>query len=168
MVQDARNRNVGPWRDDPVAALRRAVMEVVFGAPEDQPCELLPASAFPTPADMRPVPRWRRAGGVPDGEIGPNSRTVNSRLFSSCAGWVDPPTSGEFYAAIRAETPAPRQRAILRTWFREATNSEVLWGWIEEAYTLPELVAAIHRIGYRRNALNHYLNGFARRARTAG
>ena len=34
---------------------------------------------------------------------------------------------------------------------------------IEEAYTWPMLVAAIHRIGYRRNALNHYLNGFARR-----
>ncbi len=167
MAQDADSRDALTERDDPVEALRRSGMEVVFGAPEDRPCELLPASAFPTPADVRPVPRWRRAGGTADGEIGPNSRTVNSRLFSSCAGWVDPPTSAEFYAAIRAQAPDPRQRAILRTWFREATNSEVLWGWIEEAYTLPELVAAIHQIGYRRNALNHYLNSFARPGRTA-
>ena len=63
---------------------------------------------------------------------------------------------------IREENPSRRQRAVLRTWFREATNSEILWGWIEEAYTWPMLVTAVHRIGYHRNGLNHYLNGFAR------
>ena len=146
-----------------VAALRDSGMEVVFGDPEDRPCELLPPEAFPTPEETRPDPELRRRGGTPDEETGPDCRAVYWRFFSSCAGWPHPPTPREFHDAIRDENPSRRQRAVLRTWFREATNSEILWGWIEEAYTWPMLVAAIHRIGYRRNALNHYLNGFARR-----
>ena len=145
-----------------IGELRRAGLEVVFGAPEDRPCDLLPAEAFPTPADVRPDPELRRRGGVPDAETGPNSRTVYWRFFSICAGWPQPPTPGEFYEAIRAEHPNRRQRAVLLAWFCEATNRDILRGWIEEAYTWPMLVAAIHRVGYRRNALNHYLNGFAR------
>ena len=153
----------GPREEEErIAELRRSGMEVVFGDPEDRPCDLLPPEAFPTPEDVRPDPGLRRRGGTPDEETGPNSHAVYWRFFSSCAGWPVPPTPREFYDAIREENPSRRQRAVLRTWFREATNSEILWGWIEEAYTWPMLVAAVHRIGYHRNALNHYLNGFAR------
>ena len=146
-----------------IADLRRSGMEIVFGDPEDRPCDLLPPEAFPAPEDIRPDPEVRRRGGTSDEEIGRNSHAVYWRFFSSCAGWPCPPTPGEFYDAIREESPNRRQRTVLRTWFREATNSQILWGWIEEAYTWPMLVAAIHRVGYRRNALNHYLNGFAKR-----
>lgn len=153
--------------EERVAELRRSGMEVVFGDPEDRSCELLAPEAFPTPEEVRPDPELRRWSGTPDEEIGPDSRAVYWRFFSSCAGWPRPPTPREFYDAIRNENPSRRQRAVLRTWFREATNSEILRGWIEEAYTWPMLVAAIHRTGYRRNALNHYLNGFARRRNRA-
>ena len=146
-----------------IADLWRSGMEIVFGDPEDRPCDLLPPEAFPAPEDIRPDPEVRRRGGTSDEETGRNSRAVYWRFFSSCAGWPCPPTPGEFYDAIREESPNRRQRTVLRTWFREATNSQILWGWIEEAYTWPMLVAAIHRVGYRRNALNHYLNGFAKR-----
>ena len=153
----------GPGKDkERITELRRSGLEVVFGRPEDQPCDLLPPEAFPVPEDVRPDPELRRRGGVPDDETGPDSRTVYWRFFSSCAGWPRPPTPREFYTAIREENPDRRQRAVLRIWLREATNSEILRGWIEEAYTWPMLVAAIHRIGYHRNDLNCYLNGFAR------
>ena len=153
--------------DRRIAGILRDGMEVVFGDPDDRPCGLLPPEAFPTPEDIRPDPELRRRGGTPDEEIGPNSHAVYWRLFSSCAGWPHPPTPGEFYDAIREQNPSLRQRAVLRTWFREATDSEILRGWIEEAYTWPMLVAAVHRIDYRRNALNHYLNGFAKQRNRA-
>lgn len=151
-----------------VEALRADGLEIVFGEPEDRPCELLPPDAFPGPDEVRPDPALRRLGGVPDDETGPNSHAVYGRFFSSCAGWPSPPTPAEFFEAVRTSSPTRRQRSVLRTWFREATNSEILWGWMEESYTWPLLVAAIHRIGYHRNSLNNYLNGFAkpRRART--
>ena len=155
-----RRRNASPSSGAPA-------WRSVFGDPEDRLCDLLPPEAFPTPADIRPDPELRRRGGIPDEETGPDSHAVYWRFFSSCAGWPVPPTPREFYDAIREENPSRRQRAILRAWFREATNSEILWGWLEEAYTWPILVAAIHRIGYRRNALNHYLNGFAKRRNRA-
>ena len=150
--------------DARIAELRRAGMEVIVGAPEHRPCDLLAAQAFPTPEDVRPDPELRRRGGVPDEETGANSHAVYWRFFSSCAGWPRPPSPEEFYQAIRAEHPSRRQQAVLLVWFCEATDSEILHGWIEEAYTWPMLVAAVHRIGYRRNALNHYLNGFAKSA----
>ena len=150
-----------------IAELRRSGMEVIFGDPEDRPCDLLPPEAFPAPDEIRPDPELRRRGGTPDDETGPDSRAVYRRFLSSCAGWPHPPTPREFYEALREANPSRRQRAVLRTWFREATNSEILWGWIEEAYTWPMLVAAIHRTGYRRNALSHYLNGFAKRRHRA-
>ena len=150
-----------------IARLRRAGMEIVFGGPEEQPCDLLPPSAFPGPHEVRPIPALRRQAGIDDTETGPNSRTVRWRFFSSCAGWPRPPTPAEFHEAIRTATPDRRQRAVLRAWLTEATNREITRAWMEEAYTWPMLVAAIHRIGYRRNALNHYLNGFARTRRHA-
>lgn len=159
MTRDTVEHYASRTEDTRIAELRRAGMEVFFGAPEDRSCDLLPADAFPS---VRPDPVLRRRGGVPDEETGANSHAVYWRFFSSCAGWPQPPTPGEFYEAIRTEHPNRRQRAVLLAWFCEATNSDILHGWIEEAYTWPMLVAAIHRIGYRRNALNHYLNGFAK------
>lgn len=145
-----------------IARLRSAGMEVVFGGPADQPCDLLPPSAFPGPPEVRPIPALRRRAGIGDSETGRNSRTVRWRFCSSCAGWPRPPTPAEFHEAVRAANPDRRQRAVLRTWLIEATNREIARVWIEEAYTWPMLVAAIHRIRYHRNALNYYLNGFAR------
>ena len=163
MTHEVVERHGSREEENRIADLQRSGMEIVFGDPEDRPCDLLPPEAFPAPEDIRPDPGVRRRGGTSDEETGRNSRAVYWRFFSSCAGWPCPPTPGEFYDAIREENPNRRQRTVLRTWFREATNSQILWGWIEEAYTWPMLVAAIHRVGYRRNALNHYLNGFAKR-----
>ncbi len=77
-----------------IADLRRSGMEIVFGDPEDRPCDLLPPEAFSAPEDIRPDPEVRRRGGTSDEETGRNSRAVYWRFFSSCAGWPCPPHPG--------------------------------------------------------------------------
>ena len=99
---------------------------------------------------------------IPDHETGPNSRSVRARLASSCAGWPEPPNAQEFYAAVRAPRPSVRQCAIVCAWAREATSGDVMRGWLEEAYTWPILVAALHRANPGHRALNELLNGFAK------
>ena len=85
----------GPGKDkERITELRRSGLEVVFGRPEDQPCDLLPPETFPVPEDVRPDPELRRRGGVPDDETGPDSRTVYWRFFSSAPDGPGPPPLG--------------------------------------------------------------------------
>ena len=127
-----------------------------------EPCELLPPGAFPVVDDPPPNRELRRLWGAPDAQTGEHSHAVTWRFFSSCAGWPRPPTAEEFYRALRADSPTPRQRGVIRTWLREATYSELLQGWIEEAYTWRELVTAAHRVGFDVYGTCRWLNGFAR------
>lgn len=124
------------------------------------PVALLPPEAFP---DTQPDRVEREVvDGIPPHETGTNSRTVRARLASSCAGWPSPPDAPEFYAAVRAVHPSVRQCAIIRTWAREATSGDIVRGWLEEAYTWPLLVAALHRNDAGHRVLNELLNGFAK------
>ena len=137
---------------------------VQWGDPwEREPCDLLPPEAFYGPECPRPSEEMlRRAGVDVDVPTGPESRVVELRLFSECAGWPEPATARELYEAMRAESPTPRQVLVMRTWLRAASFSELLGGWIEHAYTWRELARAAHRTGPHRNELKHWLNDFAR------
>jgi len=84
---------------------------------------------------------------VPADEIGPNCRTVARRIASACAGWRNPPTPREFFEAVRAERPSPRQAVIVTMWLREASDDDLILAWAEEAYTFRQLAHAIHRSG---------------------
>ena len=75
------------------------------------------------------------------------SRVIAARFTSSCAGWRQPPTSQEFYAAVRADQPSARERDILEAWITETTPDEIVAAWAEQAYTLRELVGVLHRAG---------------------
>ena len=135
-------------------------IHITRGGPPSEPCQLLPPEAFP---ETRPDPQEREAvDGIPAHETGLNSRTVRARLASSSAGWPSPPDAPEFHAAVRSPRPTVRQRAIVRTWANEATSGDIVRGWLEEAYTWPMLVAALHRAGAGHHALNELLNGFAK------
>ena len=130
------------------------------GGQPSEPCRLLPPDAFP---ETRPDSVEREAvDGIPAQETGPNSRTVRTRLASSCAGWPSPQDAPEFYAAVRSLRPTVRQGAIIRTWANEATSGDIVRGWLEEAYSWPMLVTALHRTGAGHRALNELLNGFAK------
>ena len=83
-----------------------------------------------------------------DALIGPKARVLTSRIISSCAGWPEWPTSKELFDALHAEEPTDRQRALIGMWVSEATETELMDAWIQEVYTLRELVAAMHRIDY--------------------
>lgn len=116
--------------------------------------------AFPdteaSPDETRRLSRGRGAE-----ETGRNSITVKMRLAGSCAGWPRRPKSSEFYDAVRAEALNSRQRAILYVFAQEAEWYELIGAWAEGAYTLRQLVAALHRAGHSHCRAARRLNGWA-------
>ena len=159
----------GDPASDTLRAMTHAVAQDIVverGAPwEREPCGLLPPEAFYGADAPRPSPDLLRLCGV-DGDTptGPESRCVELRLFSECAGWRTPPVAEDLYHAMRAPEPTSRQLLVMRTWLRSASFSELLGGWMEYAYTWRELVRAAHLTGPHRNELKHWLNDFARPA----
>ena len=86
------------------------------------------------------------------------SSVIAARFTSSCAGWRQPPTAQEFYAAVRADSPSARQRDILEIWITETTSDEIVAAWAEQAFTLRELVSALHRAGVTAGRWTRKLN----------
>ena len=116
-----------------------------------EPTALGPPEAF---GDFRGNGRDRTRFGIetPPDKTGPKSAAVSRRIAKSCAGWRRPPTETEFYEAVHAPEPTERQAGIIGMWVCEATMDEILLACAEEAYTLRELIKAIHRT---RNAENY-------------
>ena len=113
---------------------------------DDEPTVLGPPEAF---TDMRGTADDRARFGLPTPpeETGRASGAIARRITKSCAGWRRSPTAQEFFDALHADEPTERQAAIIGMWVREAPVEEVLLACAEEAYTLRELIAAIHRTG---------------------
>ena len=119
---------------------------------------LLPPARF----SDTPAAGWQCAIiGAPTstGETRERSRAVTMRLMLSSAGWKQRPTAAEFYEAVRAKRPTARQQALLSTWAAEAEWYELLEAWTEHAYTLRELVEALHRAGLSRCRAAEALGG---------
>ena len=79
-----------------------------------------PAGAVQRPESVRrPAPRTLpdNPKGRPRPRSGHGSRAVY-------AGWKRQPSAEEFTAALQADNPGERQRALIPTWAREATNEE--------------------------------------------
>ena len=106
--------------------------------------QLKPASAFSNVAANEDLRRLCDIVRCTD-ELGRQSRTVRGRILSSCAGWRKPPSTEEFYEAIRAVAPTKRQTAIIGMWWGEATDDEIALAWSEEVYTYRELAQAVTR-----------------------
>lgn len=114
-------------------------------------------------ADTEPTAEERRRLSRARGpeETRRNSITVELRLARSCAGWRERPKSRELYDAIRADRPDERQRTILHVFAQEADWHELISAWAEGAYTLRQLVAALHRSGHARCRAARALNRWA-------
>ncbi len=109
-----------------------------------RPCLLGPPEAFPDAlASASYFDDWTTHDPA---RTGPVSSAVARRLASSCAGWPVRPTAAEFYAAIHAEHPDGRQKALISTWATEASYLDIMDAWAERVYTIRELVAAFHKI----------------------
>ena len=123
---------------------------------------LMPAEAFDdesaTDADLH-----RLVHEPEPAATGPHSRAVASRMASSGAGCAEPPTGPELYDAIRADRPTDRQKSLLRLWANETEWFELIEAWAERAYTLRQLVGALHRAGITRSRHSRTLNRWAAR-----
>ena len=127
--------------------------------PAGEPDVLAPAAQFSDrqgSAALRARVGWER----PPDQLRERSETVRRRILSSCAGWPRWPTAEEFYEAVRAPALTRYQRHLVSMWVMEAEWGETLRAWAEEAYTVRELVAAIHRTGTAtdRRSRNRELN----------
>ena len=107
--------------------------------------------------------RWLRPNATPETRGG-HSRAVTAHQTSTCTGWKVRPTSGEFYAAIRAEQPSERERDMLAQWVQEADWQTIMMAYADDVYTIRELVAALHRAGMSECRWSRKLNKWARPA----
>ena len=122
--------------------------------------KLHPAAWFPD----RQVSSDEQQRLLPDATratLGERSGLIGAHMASTCAGWVQIPSSQEFYAAIRAGRPTERQRDILLQWTQEAFPSAVFQAWAEGVYTMRELVGALERAGITTCRLARVINKFA-------
>ena len=72
---------------------------------------------------------------------------MTDRLLLACAGWTATPTASEFHDALRTDEPTVRQRSIVLAWLQEATDDELWYAHIEDAYSWRQLAAAIQACG---------------------
>ena len=126
-----------------------------------RPASLLPPDAFSDRPASEDSFRRLCAPGTPRGRHAP---AVRLRLASSCAGWKRRPTAEEFYDAVRAEQPTERQASIIRMWGTEATTGDIIEAWVQRAYTLRQIVAALHRANFTYAPRIHKLNRWAERS----
>ena len=124
------------------------------------PATLLPAEAFSDEPAGEAV--FRRLC-APEAPRGRHAWAVRRRIMSSCAGWAERPTAGEFYDAVRASRPTDRQQAIVRTWGAEATLEDLVEAWAQQAYTFRQLVRALHRAGFSCGPRIRTINRWARK-----
>ena len=96
---------------------------------------LLPPACSPNEKPTVEKFRQLRPHAVPAG-TGRHSQSVRMRLGLSCAGWKPWPTSEEFYEAVRAPRPTPRQRLIWRRGPPRRTGSSWSMRGRNRAYTL--------------------------------
>ena len=102
--------------------------------PEARLLKLLPPEAFNAERPRGPHPLDRVEG------------TFTSRLN----GVADPPTAADLASAMDGACTRPlteREERAVWTWLNEATTAELVHAWLDGAYALRELVAAMHRVG---------------------
>lgn len=126
-----------------------------------RPCSVAPLEAFSDEiADDKAAERFHQR---PCPGKGPDSEGVAFVFDSNCCGWETPPTSAEFYEALRAETPNTRQRTILGTWILEATIGDWLRAWAEQVYSWRMLARAVMVAGPPVYHKIRILNTYAKR-----
>ena len=132
------------------------------GEPMGRNTTLAPPEAFDTERSNAAVRAECGLTTRPE-ETGRQSRTIRNRIAKSCAGWADKPTTEEFHDALQAVEPTHRQQNLISMWMLEASNEDIILAWAEEAYTVRQLVAAVHRANAQDDnpTRNAYLNSLA-------
>ena len=102
------------------------------------------------------------------GATGPDSWTIRWLLCGTCAGWGRPPTSAEFYDAMRTERLDRRQLSVAGVLIDEASFEELVNAHTERAFTWRQLVRAMHQRGCVPAGRVREVNRFARRGEGGG
>ena len=129
--------------------------------------ELAPPDAFSDEYATRALLAEIRPDADPEA-TGPWSQTIRGLLCGACAGWGKPPTSTEFYDAMRAENPTDRQLAIAGVLMNEAGFEELLNAHTEGAFTWRQLVRAGRKRGYVPPGRIRQVNAFATKRTESG
>lgn len=132
--------------------------------PDRRPCEIGPLEAFSdeiAPEKFRREPyRTSALGGILDNGIREKSAAVTAVLNSRCCGWVNHPTSREFYEAVRNPNPTDREKALVWTWIDEAPVECWVAAWREGAYSWRMLARAFRLSGNNSYDRMRILNTF--------
>lgn len=117
-------------------------------------CRLLPPEAFPGEpflSDHRPDP-W-------------NHPVVAMVLASHCSGGKLRPGPADLYRGMRRKTPSPIERFAIRTWWCEATTTQILEALCTGVYSARDLATKLHEYGWSegRFDLVRALNGYCTR-----
>jgi hypothetical protein len=99
-------------------------------------------------------------------QTGPESHTVRGILCGACAGWRIAPTSQEFYEAVQAEKPTPRQLSIVGAVAIESSWTELISSHLERAFTWQQVVHSLQARGWCPPERAHEINRFRKRHRT--
>ena len=127
-----------------------------------------------TPARRRLLaPAWafgddERCDPQTGGPIGRDAAAVRAVFARSTAGWVDPPSAGEFYVAIRTRLRNARQRAVVNVFLDEATVPQFRQALMQGAFTLRQVARAIHGQRKYRPRVVFMLNRMANVLRDGG
>lgn len=75
------------------------------------------------------------------------------------------PSPTEFYNAMGAPKPTPRQTSIINVLITEASNNRIALAYLQGAFPWRQLARALHRRGHCSGRLARYVNLHAERGR---
>ena len=110
-----------------------------------------------------PPERFDNEYAAPDPESGnegrgPESDAIRGLIAGSCCGWEEPPTSAEFYEAMRSTAPTERQDMVAGTLVAEASNDTLALAYLQGAFTWRQVAAALRRRGAYSSRQARYVN----------
>ena len=113
--------------------------------------------------EVLPPERFSDEYEPPDPEFpsegrGPDSDAIRGLIAGSCCGWQEPPTSEEFYEAMRATAPTERQDVVAGTLVAEASNDTLALAFLQGAFTWRQVAAVLQRRGACSSRKARYVN----------
>lgn len=131
--------------------------------PDRMPCEVGPLEAFSdelAPDGLANVEPPKEQKSIISRGIGADSANVHSVFDSRCCGWLEPPTPGELYDAVRTAEPTERQKQIVWVWLDEAPVAAWIGAWRDRVYSWRMLARAAKLCGNKSYNKLRVLNTF--------
>ena len=122
----------------------------------ERPATLLPLEDF---SDEYAEPSRYRT--VEQGRVREKAGAIQGLIALDCSGWVDRPTTEEFYEAMRTKEPTRRQQSVTGILLR-ADFWDMVAAWMEAAFTWRQLARVVSREQHQEASLVHQINRCAK------